>query len=353
MSEPAAPSRVERKLVIVAGTGRSGTSTVAGALKLLGLAVPQPEVKADSTNPRGFFEPRWVVDFHKEWLLRAGVRTLDARPEAADIAAAMGARPRPRAILTEWLGQQFSAPQVVVKDPRLFWFRDLWREAADSVGAEITYLTMLRYPAEVIGSRDRAYLKNRSPEQRLALETSILAGWINVALTNELATRDRKRTFVEYPALVESWRPPMATAAERLDLRFNANLSGDDAHPVDDFIDSDLRRVRLTWDDLRVPDHLRDLAEEVWQGLLALEKDPADEVALTGLDHARGAYREIHDQALAITHHARSAELAGARAKARHNTRRRLAAHTERQIAAASLRGRASRLLSRVTRRGT
>ena len=50
------------KLVLVTGSGRSGTSTVSGTLKMLGCYVPQPEVKADSSNPRGFFEPRWAVD---------------------------------------------------------------------------------------------------------------------------------------------------------------------------------------------------------------------------------------------------------------------------------------------------
>ena len=34
----------------------------------LGFHIPQPEVKADDTNPRGFGEPRWVVDFHTRLL---------------------------------------------------------------------------------------------------------------------------------------------------------------------------------------------------------------------------------------------------------------------------------------------
>ena len=72
---------------MVAGAGRSGTSTVAGALSMLGLHLPQPEVPADETNPRGFFESQWVVDFHKDLLDRSPViRTLDARPEVAELA---------------------------------------------------------------------------------------------------------------------------------------------------------------------------------------------------------------------------------------------------------------------------
>jgi len=35
---------------------------MSGMLGHLGFHIPQPEVKADDTNPRGFGEPRWVVD---------------------------------------------------------------------------------------------------------------------------------------------------------------------------------------------------------------------------------------------------------------------------------------------------
>ena len=39
---------------------------MSGALQTLGAHVPQPEVAADETNPKGSGEPRWVVDFHEQ-----------------------------------------------------------------------------------------------------------------------------------------------------------------------------------------------------------------------------------------------------------------------------------------------
>ncbi len=82
-----------RRLVLVTGPGRSGTSTVTGSLKRLGLHVPQPEVPADETNPRGFYEPQWVVDFHKSLLNPIPVRAMDARPQARDLVAARASAP--------------------------------------------------------------------------------------------------------------------------------------------------------------------------------------------------------------------------------------------------------------------
>ena len=107
-----------KRVVIVAGAGRSGTSTVAGSLSMLGLHLPQPEVPADETNPRGFYESQWVVDFHKELLNRTPVvRTLDARPEALDLAASVPTdddAERGRA----WLSVQLAEhPQVAGQGP--------------------------------------------------------------------------------------------------------------------------------------------------------------------------------------------------------------------------------------------
>ena len=71
-----------KRLVLVVGVGRSGTSLLAGVLGQLGFHIPQPEITADDTNPKGFGEPRWVVDFHTKLMRRLRVIVFDARPVA-------------------------------------------------------------------------------------------------------------------------------------------------------------------------------------------------------------------------------------------------------------------------------
>ena len=127
--------KTERSLVLVAGSGRSGTSLFSGILQRLGYQVPQPEVPADATNPRGFAESQWVVDFHTRLLTKAAVQVSDARPTAwaytADVALDEGAHEE----LGSWLGKQFrSSEHVLVKDPRLSWFLPLWRRCAEEAG---------------------------------------------------------------------------------------------------------------------------------------------------------------------------------------------------------------------------
>src|ERR687886_233510 len=109
-----------RSLVLVASSGRSGTSLMSGTLQRLGFHVPAPEVPADETNPRGFAESQWVVDFHTRLLRRAGVQLSDARPVAWALTAEVALDEAVASELGGWLARQFAvSPHLVIKDPRL------------------------------------------------------------------------------------------------------------------------------------------------------------------------------------------------------------------------------------------
>src|SRR6187551_1817386 len=150
VGQPAA-RKAERSLVLVAGSGRSGTSLFSGILQRLGYHVPQPEVPADSTNPRGFAESQWVVDFHTRLLMKAGVQVSDARPAAWGATADVALDEAVHGELARWLGKQFrSSDHVLVKDPRLCWFLPLWKRCAEEAGASPRFATLLRHPAAVI-----------------------------------------------------------------------------------------------------------------------------------------------------------------------------------------------------------
>ncbi|NUR06310.1 MAG: sulfotransferase family protein [Nocardioidaceae bacterium] len=311
------PDDATPRLVVVTGSGRSGTSTVAGTLKMLGLGIPQPEVKANDTNPRGFFEPRWVVDFHKRLLAESGVATLDARPAAVQKAARRATRPEARKQLHDWLRGAVE-PQFVVKDPRTFWLHQLWHETAEDLGIDMSMLTMLRHPAEVVGSRDAYYTANQSVEQRKFRETGLVAGWVNVALANERASRADKRVFVHYENLLSDWRTEMVRVRDAFGLDVNTDLEGRERHEVDDFIDVSLHRVKLTWDDLSIPDQLRDLADRVWQCLSELADDGADHgAASTRMDGLRVEYDTMYEYSRALVHDATKARIKTARQNAR------------------------------------
>ena len=123
---------VVKHLVLVVGVGRSGTSLLSGILGQLGFHIPQPEVKADDTNPRGFGEPRWVVDFHTRAAAAASASPSTTRGPPPGSRPALAA-PKVHDELREWLrGELAEADAIVVKDPRTVWFLPLWRAAPTS-----------------------------------------------------------------------------------------------------------------------------------------------------------------------------------------------------------------------------
>jgi hypothetical protein len=308
-------------LVLVSGSGRSGTSSLAGTLKRLGLHVPQPEVEASETNPRGFYEPKWVIDFHKRHLSELALFNIDSRPAAVDLVARHVASGAPSAELRAWLSGQLDAAQIVVKDPHAFWFAQVWEEVSAELGADLRWLTALRHPAEVVGSRDIAYLSTQSDDLRLTKETSNVAGWVHAALLTEQAGRGRKRAFVRYPDLLADWRAALAPVQQQLELDFNTDLAAApperEHHPVDDFIEPSMRKSQLTWDDVRTTDWLRDTAEEVWRLLGVLTEAPQDPDTLAALDRIHEDYDARYAEAVALTFDHTKAEstLAGREAR--------------------------------------
>jgi hypothetical protein len=273
---------------------------MAGILGQLGFHIPQPEVKADETNPRGFGEPRWVVDFHTRLLQRRSVTVNDARPEAIEITTREA--PTAERRLSVWLEEQFAVSEdLVVKDPRTVWFLPLWMRSAAELGAETSFVTMLRHPAEIVTSARKYY----GPAQSAA---SRAGSWVSLILQTELATRGQPRAFVRYEDLLADWEA---------EIRLTGRLIGADdlatveraRHPgVDRFVDPALHRNRVGWDTLDVPLRVQELADEVWERIQELARPDGDVPGgWTALADARERYSAIYAEAEAIAHSSVSA----------------------------------------------
>ncbi|WP_299053498.1 sulfotransferase family protein [uncultured Nocardioides sp.] len=295
VDEPAPTGK--RRVLFVVGSGRSGTSTMSGTLQTLGMHVPQPEVVADESNPRGFGEPRWVVDLHNELLKRVNVQVSDARPSAWFETGKQSTNEALRAQIHEWLEQQFEegGDELVVKDPRLAWYLGLWRSAALRAGATCSHVTMLRPVTEVVGSKQKYYAKRFG-------EVNRVAAWVNMMLHTERSTRGSLRAFVRYADMLDDWTVPVHDLGERFDLHAVRAATAKDIRKVHQFIDPTLRRVQLTWDDVPVPARLREIADGTWNSLDALATPGGDtEAEHARLDELRQVFTEAYEEAEAMS----------------------------------------------------
>jgi len=282
---PTAP----RELVCVLGPGRSGTSTMAGTLAHSGFFVPAA-IKGNETNPTGFFEPRWAVNFHKRLLDEVGVRTLDTDPAALGRLARTTADPKVRDELRTWLETQLADhPRLVIKDPRMVWFHDLWLAVAPDLGVSPTYVIMLRHPAEVSSSRTEYYNLRQVPG---------VAGWINVALLAEQLTRGSSRVLVRYSDLTADWRPQAQRIAD-LGITLDPPPTTT-PHPVDEFIDPGLNRMKPGWDEVVVPQFLKDLGDQAFAALGHLADEGESAQVHEQLGEIRDHYAELYADSLVL-----------------------------------------------------
>jgi hypothetical protein len=275
--------------VLVVGVGRSGTSLFTGILGRLGFHIPQPEVQADESNPKGFGEPKWVVDFHSRLMRRKRVTVFDARPLAWEKTAEISADPQVVGELRTWLAGELAqaAGDVVVKDPRVGWFLPLWQEVAAGAGAPPAFVQMLRHPAQILTSAKKNYGTWQSDASRAA-------AWINVTLETERATRGRPRAYVLYPELLADWSAQVRRVGSELGIERLAALDPAGHPEVDALVDPSLFRNRTGWEGLEVPDRVIAMAEDVWRRIQAPGDGPA-------LDEARAAYEALYGEAEAIS----------------------------------------------------
>jgi hypothetical protein len=300
-------------------------------------------VGANRTNVRGFFETRWVVDFQRSLLRRAHTYEFHGDPTAYQ-RLVDSFTDEDRITLTGWLADAAAGHrQLVVKDPRSAWFGELWSPAAAATGLRTGYLTMLRHPAEVAASRTKYYSGHDGVEEReRRYAIGKVAGWVNVSLLNERETRGHARVFLRYTDLVADWRSAMTTVRDGLGLSFNHDLTAA-PHPVDDFIEPELRRVTSGWDLIDPPPALADLAEEVWTVMQQIADHGSDADTDDVLGELGRRYRRLYSDAAMVTRDAAVSEID----QVREEVTDRLSRKHERQLARRSPLARVKRVIRR------
>jgi hypothetical protein len=339
-----------RELVLVIGAGRSGTSLTAGVFNRLGFVVPQPEVAANQTNPRGFGEPRWVVNFHAKLMARYGVDQNDAPPAARAAAARVLDDPVELGYCRTWTGWQFDeASRVVVKDPRTGWFLPMWIGCCADLGLRPLLVSPLRHPTEVMASV-------RTTDRGKHTEATKLGWWLNMMLHAEHQTRSTQRAYVLYDDLLRDWRSALVDTERALGVDF-VDAAGEDAHAqVDDLIDPGLRRSVAGWDAVDVPQPLRELGDAAWEQMVELTREGGDTAdRRRTLDEIREAYVQMYAQAEALSQSSIEAARRQARKRAAAKAAGAAAADAPAARATASTRVRraAGQLLRRVINSGT
>ena len=134
-------------MIIIAGSGRSGTSAVARMVHESGMSVGHDLIEADENNAEGYFEERGVVLLNDAILNDVGLNEWFATASREQIIEAARARGD---IMRELAANATPA----WKDPRFSWTLEAWMEVWPD---RPRVIVCLRSPSEVVASTMKYY----------------------------------------------------------------------------------------------------------------------------------------------------------------------------------------------------
>jgi hypothetical protein len=272
----------ERKAILVLGMHRSGTSAVAGLIRLLGASAPKTLLMESESNPLGHWECLPLVLAHEEMLAAAGSswddwRKLDARWTQSQ--SAQQYSQRVKRIIREEYGEE---RVFFIKDPRICRFTSFLLSALSDLNISAVAFVPLRNPLEVAYS-----LKRRNG---FSLDKGLLL-WLRHALEAEFQSRQIPRAFLRYDQVLSDWRPHLERAANKTSVVWPP-LFDDNLLKIEQFLTWDLYHERRTITEMEAHPEVSPWIVETFRDLLELVCNDHDAKVLDRLDSVRTKFNE-------------------------------------------------------------
>ena len=262
--------------LVVLGMHRSGTSSVAGALALLGATAPQTLMQPAEDNPKGFWESEVLAGLNDRLLAAGGSTWHDWR--RFDLATVGEALHAFRVEAADKLAAEFGdADLIVLKDPRICRLFTFWRGVLEGSGYRVVVISPVRPPAEVAASLMTRNAMSRSHALRL---------WLRHVSDAERASRNLPRHVLAWSDFIADWRGQVERMSRDLGVAFDRSPEAEAR--VDDFLSAELKRQNA---DERVPDQVR----RAHQLLLLTARDGDHPDLQRALDDIRQAFDQACD----------------------------------------------------------
>uniref|UniRef100_A0A832GNH1 Adenylyl-sulfate kinase n=1 Tax=Caldimicrobium thiodismutans TaxID=1653476 RepID=A0A832GNH1_9BACT len=228
-----------KKVLLVLGMHRSGTSLLAGLLHLSGIGMGRKLLPPAFDNPKGFFENQAVYKLNEEELLPLlGTKWYDPIPLEREMFAGLPERLRQGAL--KILEEEYEGREVFgIKDPRLAILFPFWEEVLREFGAEIGVVFIHRNPLEVAYSLH--YRDNFPIERGLLL-------WVKYNLCGELFSRAYPRIFVSYKEVLTE---PVRVLKRIFEFFSLGRLSPEAERAVLHFTERRLKHFNFSLEDLK------------------------------------------------------------------------------------------------------
>lgn len=240
------------KAVCILGMHRSGTSTVARAVNLMGVHLGDEAkmMPATEANAEGYWEHLEIYDLQIRLLERMGLDWDVSEPLPEGWAKSEAVRPYKEELARIIKNNFGGRPLWAWKEPRTCILMPLWREVLEQAETKLTCLFVMRNPVEVAGSVMR---RDGLPFNKA------LGIWFhhNIAALKDAA--GLPTVFLSYEKLLEGWEPELRRCAAALELEWPKD-EAQFRKTMDAFIQPGLRHNRSSAEQLKtLPAPVREL----------------------------------------------------------------------------------------------
>ena len=271
----------DNKVIVVLGMHRSGTSTVARSLQVLGIGLGENLYPATPENPKGYWEDQDCIAINEELLSHLGADydrfglDWDFTPTDQSISHLYERAIR---LVSESVAKNRGIWGV--KDPRMCRLLGFWKKVFDTCGCSVDYIISIRNPISVAKSLEKR--NHLPPEKSYFL-------WLQHMIPAILGTRKEARTVVDYDLLVDAPEEQIARIADHLKMPFdvkNNDLLMDFSR---NFLDNNLRHSTYSLSQSSVDSHLPYDALKAYELLLRVARD---EITISS-DEVQSSFEQI------------------------------------------------------------
>lgn len=265
-----------KNVIVVLGMHRSGTSTVAGLINLMGYGIGKEPVPVLDENPKGFFENNIICGFNQDLLAQLKVKWFSTYflPHNWHTREDFSTELKK---LHKIFDQQFSGlDHIVLKDPRMSVLLPLYLDFFRQRGIN---------PFFVLSHRSsQAIASSLSKRNSFTVEKSHLL-WLDHIIKAERYTRNQPRLFVSYEKIIEAPESFLSAFCEKAGLPAPSVKA---LQQAGEFVDKSLNhfgQAPMTNADMPLYDFtaINNLLHQTHLAKLHHEKIPVFEAAANGL----------------------------------------------------------------------
>lgn len=254
--------KMNKKLIVVLGMHRSGTSAITRGLQVLGVGLGDKMLPAvEGNNSKGFWEDadlnalniEMLSALNKDWHHLVAINQQDV-----DVLRNKGYLQRALDLLQK---KTDDTPVYGFKDPRVAKLLPFWRLVFDQCQLETHYLLAVRHPHSVVDSLSKR--DGFEPEQSYLM-------WLGHVVSSLSGSVGKKRVMVDYDSLMQSPARELNRIANCFGLKIDpAELNEFQT----EFLDPGLRHTAYDINDLLLEETCPPLVREIFSTLQDVSSD--------------------------------------------------------------------------------